>query len=105
MPATDAHAFLRRKGIVQRCAAAEAARRAAANDEQLPAGAPQTNAGISREKLAAAVPAMPTEKLKAGAATLEAIMRSAAPDSQALHKAVRSLQATNEELAKRRALK
>jgi len=32
-------------------------------------------------------------------------MRSAPPDSQAFHNAVRSLQATNEELVKRGALK
>jgi hypothetical protein len=89
----------------RQAAAAEAARRAAANDQQRPAEAPQTNSGMARERLAAALAATPTEKLKAGAATLEAIMRSAPPDSQAFHNAVRSLQATNEELVKRGALK
>jgi TolA-binding protein len=44
-------------------------------------------------------------KLKADAATFEAIMRSAPPSSKTFRDAVQSLQATNEELARRGALK
>jgi hypothetical protein len=46
-----------------------------------------------------------TDKLKANAATLKAIMRSAPPDTEAFRNAAQSLQATNEELAKRGELK
>lgn len=79
-------------------AAAEPDRRASAN-------VPDPNPGPSRGRLAAAAAATPTEKLKATAATLEAVMRSAPPDSRAFHDAMQALQATNEELVKRGALK
>jgi hypothetical protein len=61
---------------------------------------PQTHAQV-----AAKGTAVPTDKLKADAATFEAIMRSAPPDSKAFRDAVKSLQATNEELARQGSLK
>jgi hypothetical protein len=45
------------------------------------------------------------DKLRASAATSEAILRNAPPDSEAFRNAAQSLRATNEELAKRGALK
>lgn len=59
----------------------------------------------THERAAATGGAVPTDKLKGDAATLEAIMRSAPPSSKAFRDAVQSLQTTNEELARRGALK
>jgi hypothetical protein len=61
---------------------------------------PQTH-----EQVAAKGTAVPTNKLKGDAATSEAIMRSTPPSSTAYRDAVQSLEATNEELARRGALK
>ena len=69
-------------------------------DAAAPAQVPQTH-----EQVESRGPATPTDKLKADAATFEAIMRSAPPDSKAFQDAAKSLQATNEELAKRGVLK
>jgi len=73
--------------------------------QELDSAGGQAQLPPTHEQAAATGGAVPTDKLKAEAATFEAIMRSAPPGSKAFRDAVKSLQATNEELAKRGALK